>query len=125
ISFAMVYTDNPTREGILDAFRSRHVYGATDNIILDVHMGQHFMGDDFALTKAEPIRVKGRGTRSVKKAIILRDSKEIYTTEPGRAEVDFEFTDRSPGAGRHYYYVRLEQDDGMLAWSSPFFVTYR
>ena len=125
ISFAMVYTDNPTREGILDAFRSRHVYGATDNIILDVRMGQHFMGDDFTLAKPQPIRVKGRGTQAVKKATILRDSKEIYSTQPGRPEVDFEFIDKSSPGGRHYYYVRLEQDDGMLAWSSPFFVTYR
>ena len=45
----MVYTADRTRQGILDAIRKRHTYGATDNIILDVRMGEHFMGDEFAL----------------------------------------------------------------------------
>ena len=52
ISYAMVYTDDPTRQGILDAIRKRHTYGAMDNIILDVRMGEHFMGDEFPLSKA-------------------------------------------------------------------------
>jgi hypothetical protein len=125
ISYAMVYTDDPTRQGILDAFRSRHVYGAMDNIILDVHMGAHFMGDEFALAKAEPIRVQARGTRAVKRVTILKDSREIYSVQPGGREVHFEFTDRNSLSGRHYYYVRLVQEDDMVAWSSPFFVTYR
>ena len=43
--------DDASRQGILDAIRKRHTYGATDNIILDVRMGEHFMGDDFALSK--------------------------------------------------------------------------
>jgi len=60
-SYAMVYTAWPTRQGILDAIRRRHTYGATDNILLDVRMGEHFMGDEFTVTEALPIRVKVRG----------------------------------------------------------------
>jgi hypothetical protein len=56
---------------------------------------------------------------------VLKDSKEIYTTAPGKQDVDFTFTDQAAGSGQHYYYVRLEQEDGMVAWSSPFFVSYR
>ena len=52
ISYAMVYTDDPTRQGILNAIRKRHTYGAMDNIILDVRMGDHFMGDEFQFSKA-------------------------------------------------------------------------
>jgi hypothetical protein len=121
----MVYTDDLTRQGILDAFRKRHTYGATDNIILDTRMGNHFMGDEFSLNRPEPIRVKARGTRQVQKVSVLKDSQEIYTTSPQNQNVDFAFTDRQAGSGAHTYYVRLEQEDGMVAWSSPFFVTYR
>ena len=39
ISYAMVYTDDVRRQGILDAIRKRHTYAAMDNIILDVRMG--------------------------------------------------------------------------------------
>ena len=43
ISFAMVYTEEPTREAIFEAIKKRRTYGATDNIILEVRMGEHFM----------------------------------------------------------------------------------
>ena len=50
---------------------------------------------------------------------------EIYSTAPGKKDVEFSFADREASKGFHHYYVRLEQEDGMVAWSSPFFVTYR
>jgi len=125
LSYAMVYTDDYTRQGILDAIHKRHTYGAMDNIILDVRMGNHFMGDEFQLSKAQAIHVKARATKNVKKVDVIKDSKVVYSTEPGKPNVDFQFTDNDSVAGRHYYYVRLQQEDGMLAWSSPFFINYQ
>jgi hypothetical protein len=125
ISYAMVYTDNPSRQGILDAIRKRHTYGAMDNIILDVRMGQHFMGDEFTLAQAQPIRVKARGTRAVARVDIIKDGKVAYSATPNQQNVDFQFTDKGSVSGRHYYYVRVQQDDKLVAWSSPFFVNYK
>ncbi len=125
ISYAMVYTDTPTRQGILDAIRKRHTYGAMDNIILDVRMGDWFMGDEFALSRALPIQVKARGTAPIARVDVIKDSKVIYTAEPKKQDVALEYTDRGDVGGRHYYYVRVQQDNGLAAWSSPFFVNYR
>ena len=124
ISYAMVYTSDVSRQGILNAIHKRHTYGAMDNIIMDVRMGTHFMGDEFALATALPLHVKARGTRAVKKVEIIKDSKVVYSTTPNKATVDFQFTDKDSVSGRHFYYVRLTQDDGMLAWSSPMFINY-
>jgi hypothetical protein len=124
LSYAMVYTDDYTRAGILDAIHKRHTYGAMDNIIMDVRMGNHFMGDEFQLSKPQAIKVKARATRAVAKVEIIKDSKVVYSTTPGKADVDFQFTDNESVSGRHFYYVRLQQDDGKLAWSSPFFINY-
>ncbi len=124
ISYAMVYTDDFSRQGILDAIRKRHTYGATDNIILDVRMGEHFMGDEFGLEEALPLRVKVVGPRKIVKVDIIKDNEIIYSTAPGRREVDFEFTDTSGVGGRHFYYVRAQQEDRMIAWSSPMFINY-
>ena len=125
-SYAMVYTSSFTREGILDAIRRRHTYGATDNIILDVRMGDHFMGDRFRAAKALPIRVRVRGTAEVDKVHIIRDGGVLYTHRPGGPEADFQFSDTDfGGAGSaHYYYVRVEQTDGQVAWGSPMWVDY-
>jgi hypothetical protein len=125
ISYAMVYTPDISRQGVLDGIRKRHTYGATDNIIMDVRMGDYFMGDEFALKKALPIHVKARGTRNVVKVEVIKDSEVIYTTEPKSPNVDFQFVDKGDVAGRHYYYIRLMQDDEMIAWSSPFFINYK
>ena len=44
ISYAMVYTADTSRQGILDAIRKRHTYGAMDNIVMEVRMGDALHG---------------------------------------------------------------------------------
>ncbi len=126
ISYAMVYTDDPTREGILNAFRKRHTYGATDNILLEVRMGEHFMGDLVSSSgPLPPIRVKARGTAVILKVDMLKDGKVIHSEEPNQQEVSLNYQEANTDGGRHYYYVRLLQKDGMIAWSSPLFVNWK
>ncbi len=57
---------------------------------------------------------------------MIRNNKYIYSNEPKSAEVDLRFTDGEPLEGQvGYYYVRVEQADGNLAWASPMWITYR
>ena len=125
-SYAMVYTTSFTRQGVLDAIRRRHTYGATDNIILDVRMGNHFMGDRFRASDAQPLRVRVRGTGEIARVHILRDGQLAHTHRPAEQEADFEYTDADFGGtgSSHYYYVRVEQADGQVAWGSPLWVDY-
>ena len=71
------------------------------------------------------MRVKVRGTRAIAKVDIIKDSNVIYSTQPKRQNVGFEYTDKGSVRGRHYYYVRVLQDDQMIAWSSPMFINYK
>ena len=125
ISYAMVYTPDTSRESIHDAIRQRRTYGATDNIILDFRVGDHFMGEDFTTSGRQPIHVRVRGTGEVSAVHLIRDAAYIYQVKPGKQEVEFEYVDNDAGSGEHWYYVRVEQEDGELAWSSPIWVTYR
>ena len=45
--------------------------------------------------------------------------------EPGRSRVGLFFLETDPTPGTHFYYVRLHQADGHVAWSSPIWITYR
>ena len=56
---------------------------------------------------------------------VIKDNQEIYSTAPKKQNVDFEFTDKGSVKGRHFYYIRLTQEDGMIAWTSPMFINYR
>src|SRR5262249_23059220 len=120
ISYAMVYTDDTSRQGILDAIRKRHTYGAMDNIVMEVRMCRHFMGDEFPLKRAEAMKVKVLGTDSLARIDVVKDGKVVYSTQPMKREAEFEFLDNGDVSGRHYYYVRVQQANRMLAWSSPF-----
>ena len=40
-------------------------------------------------------------------------------------DAEFEYRDNDVGPGEHWYYVRVEQQNGELAWSSPIWVRYR
>jgi hypothetical protein len=125
IAYAMVYTPEATRQAIFDAIKKRHTYGATDNIILEFRLGDRFMGDDFTATTPQAIHVKVRGTGVIEAIHLIRDAKYVYKVAPGKQEAAFDFMDPAAGPGQHWYYVRVEQRNGELAWSSPIWVEYR
>lgn len=124
ISYAMVYTPGQDRQSIFEAIKKRHAYGATDNIVLEFWLGDHFMGDDFVASKREKVRVKVKGTGPVKAVHLLRDAAYIHAVKPGTKDVAFEYVDATVTPGDHWYYVRVEQENGELAWSSPIWVRY-
>ena len=124
ISYAMVYTEQPTREAIFKAIQQRHTYGATDNIILDYRMGENFMGEEFSTAQLPPLEIRVVGTRPVSQVDIIKNQQIIYTTHPNERDVALTYVDQDPTPGSSYYYVRILQDDRQIAWSSPIWVNY-
>jgi hypothetical protein len=124
ISYAIALTEDTARPTVLSAFRSRHCYAATDNIIVDVRSGDHLMGDEFEARGPVQLKVLIHGTGPIARVDIIRDFKFAYSTEPHKARVEFQWTDAERGrpAGLSWYYVRAIQDDGELAWASPIWV---
>jgi hypothetical protein len=126
ISYACLLAENFTREGLLDAIRKRHSYGATDNIILDFHARSgktsYMMGDSFSADVAPQLSVHAIGTGAIKQIDVVKNQKLVYTARPGVKEASFDYTDQDFGAGDIYYYVRVMQEDGQIAWSSPVWV---
>jgi len=126
MSYCNLWVTAPTREGILEAFRKRRVYGATDNILADVRCGEHFMGEEFSVTEPPALSVKLTGAANFAKVHVIKDGQYVYTTEPKARKVEFVWKDAAAERGRtSYYYVRGEQADGELVWVSPMWITYR
>ena len=122
ISYAMVFTEEPTRDAIFEAIKKRHTYGATDNIVLDVRMGDHFMGDEFDTSEVPPLQIRIVGTGRVAKVEVIKNENIIYTAAPDRQDVRLTFLDQEPTPGTSYYYVRMVQEDRQVAWGSPIWV---
>jgi hypothetical protein len=91
ISYTMIYTDKPTRQGIMDALRERHVYGATDNIVLDFRIGNHFMGEKFIThDPSVKLHIKIIGTGLVAHLKIIKNSTYVCDNEPKTRQVELE-----------------------------------
>ena len=126
MSFANVLTTAHTREALLDAFRKRHVYASTDNILAEFRSGDHIMGDSFSTPQPPAFQVKLSGTGPFSKVVIVKDNQYVYSVEPKKPEVSFSWRDTGakPAAKPSYYYVRGEQQNGEIVWVSPMWVTY-
>src|SRR5262249_54534559 len=131
LSYAVALVEQPTRAAILDAFKRRHTYGATDNIVLDVRCGGHLMGDQFTQKSPPALVIHVEGTAPVARLDIVRQVDRavptyVYAGKPGQRAVNLTWTDQAaqPGA-LNMYYVRIQQQDGKLAWASPLWVRYQ
>lgn len=118
-SYTMVLAPELSREAVLDAMRRRHTYAATDNVILDVTSGDSLMGDEIETREAPALDLHVVGTAPLARVEVLRDSEVVFTARPEGPSLETAWTDPSPLPGAHYYYVRVIQTDGELAWSSP------
>jgi hypothetical protein len=126
MSYAVVLTDDLSAKGIIDAFKKRHSYAATDNIIVDVRCGKQIMGDIFETKDRPTLDIVVHGTAPIAKLHIVRSNKYVYSDAPKKADAKLRYTDADAQPGQSYfYYVRIEQTDGNLAWSSPMWITYR
>ena len=123
VSYAVLLAEDTTREAILNAIRARHAYAATDNIILDVRSGDHIQGDIFTAEGRPKIEVRVEGTAPVDKIEIVKNNKFVFSDHPKKASVRLTYEDSSAAPGESYYYVRVQQADGQMAWSSPMWIT--
>lgn len=125
ISYCVILAERNDRAAVMEALRQRHCYGATDNIILDVQSGSHLMGDEFATSQAPVLAITAIGLQPLARVDILKDSEIAHTFKPGQPEFHASWVDPHPLAGVHYYYVRVQQADGELAWGSPLWIDYQ
>lgn len=113
------------REGILEALRTRRTYATTGaRIVVEFTAGDVAMGGVLP-TAGE---VKGRfvihGTNIVSAATVFRGDlgdqsiRVVLAEVPGVMDVALDWRDPSPPA-RGFYYLRVEQVDGEMAWTSP------
>ena len=122
-SYGMIYVDEVATESILEGIRARRAYAATDNILVDFRVDGHLMGESYSTSGQPTISVKVVGTGPIEKVEVIKDNRYVHTHEArGALEVDFEYRDNTPGISGNYYYVRVEQRDGELAWASPIWV---
>jgi len=129
MSYANMLVTDISREGILQAFKSRRGYASTDNILADlrctVNGRDHLMGEAFTSPGPPRLKIMIHGTAPIAKVVVVRNNEIVWTHTPdaGTAKLDIEWADNQPVTGKEsYYYVRGEQTDGEIVWLSPMWI---
>ena len=115
-----------TREGIWEALQERKVYATSgDRIILGFWIGETMMGQIHNPEKETPVTMKvyAVGKFSIERVDIVKNNEDIYSEFfRGKEEILLNFSDKSPPRHGDFYYARITQQNGTMAWSSPIWI---
>ena len=124
-SFACVWSDKPTREGIFRSMQARRTFGATAKIVLKVTAGDHWMGEIFTAKKMPTIQIEAHGSSDISTIDVLMDGKVAKSFNCQGTEAKLSYEPAGSLTGQHIFFVRLQQTDGNHAWSSPLWIEVR
>jgi hypothetical protein len=132
---AALLTDDLSREGVREALRARRVYATNGpRILLHVTLDGLPMGSlvepgaatDPPGPDEHRLIVLALGPRPIVAADLVRSGEIVESIEIAGVERLFRVETTLPRlAPGEYFYVRVFQDDGGAAWSSPFFAGRR
>ena len=126
ISFGGIYAKDFTRKGLFDAMDARRTVAATDKIYMEFSCSGHMMGEIFDISEKPSLTISVRGTAPLRAVTLIRNEANYKVfSAAGKPDLDVTFTDPSPLRGENRYYVRVEQTDGNMGWTSPVWVTYK
>ncbi|MDP1879649.1 MAG: DUF3604 domain-containing protein [Parachlamydiaceae bacterium] len=131
-----------TKEAMMEAIYQRSCYATTgERIIVGLYLAGVPMGKEIS-TAEKPGLVMNRhlsgyvaGTTKLKTVEIIRNGKVIHSYQPNNYSLEFAYDDLTPlekvtistkdkKPPFAYYYLRVIQEDGHIAWSSPIWVDY-
>jgi hypothetical protein len=137
-----VLCDRLTRQSIFEAIYNRHCYATTgERIVINLLLAGHPMGTELSTSTKPGLHVNRHlsgcvaGTDVLKKVELIRNGDVLKTYTPKSHFLDFEYDDleelskvclKAPEGGGLFvfYYLRVTQADGHMAWSSPVWVDW-
>ena len=136
-----VYSKDNTRDSIFEALYNRRCYGTTGpRIIADFQVNGSQMGSELSvrehasLAHSRTIAVSVHGTDRIARIEIVRNNEDVHVVQPNQLDASLEWTDTEPLSqinlppAEHssqpftFYYVRITQADGEMAWLSPVWI---
>ena len=122
-----VYSSELTREAIWEAFRKRQVYGTSGpKIILNFRVADSPMGSEVTWPASKgpiAIAIRAVGCDEIEMVEIIRNGEPVFQEKGEGPFIQFLLDDPQPPPGTSWYYARILQKDGNMAWSSPVWVT--
>ena len=122
-----VLLDKPlTRENVWDALKARRNFAtAGEKYYLEFSINEYPMGSKITVNEPPILQFEARSV-DILYAYIIRNNNELFITGSiGAGRFGYHgLEDETIEPGENYYYVRVEYEDGTVAWSSPIWVEY-
>ena len=123
-----IYARTLTRESVWKALTRRNVYATSGvRIIVSFSINGHTMGEIVESADRSEIReLAGEviGTDDLQKITVIKNGFDLYSIKGDGIRSTLYYTDRITSSGNDFYYLRVEQKDGEMAWSSPIWFTH-
>ena len=135
-----ILAEEQTRESLFSALYNRRCYATTgERIVVGFFLAGAFMGSELN-TKNKPGLVYNRyisgyvaGVTPIASIEFIRNGSVIHTMHPKEPHLEFSFDDSEsiaevmfPAVGEKmpfvYYYLRVTQENGHIAWTSPIWI---
>ena len=126
-----VLAEDLSRESIWDGLWNHRTYATTGSrMIIDLAMreeGQDPVGMGQTLpvvSSAKPLQlhVEVAGTDKISRLVVVKGGTEVFSQSFDKEIVVLDWKDVETPTESTFYYVRIEQNDGHLAWTSPVWV---
>jgi hypothetical protein len=110
-----------TREAVFEALADRRCYATSGaKIGMWFEVSGRPMGEEIPVTESVPFRLVVQATAEIESLALVTNNGQEIPLEAGSMNVDAHGTLPAPPDGRWaYYYARIIQVDGHVAWSSP------
>jgi hypothetical protein len=131
-----------TRDALFEALQKRSCYATTgEKILVGINLAGAQMGQELD-SKAKPGLYYNRhitgyvaGIKSIAKIELIRNGQVVHELHAHQNHLDFAWDDAEdvrqfayvPEDGKMpfaYYYLRVTQEDGHMAWSSPIWIDF-
>ena len=123
---AAVYCEELTRTALLKELRARSTYATSGpRLLLSANLEGQPMGSRVKPRSGEAaLSLKLHGQAPIEELELVRSGAVITKLKLPEPALDLEHTFHLKDLGEgEYFYVRIRQSDGGLAWSSPWFIT--
>lgn len=130
-----------TREAIWDALWNHRVVATSGpRMLLNYTLSGQPMGSELSaagspeLTRQRRLEIEFHGTESIKQIDVIRNNQVVHSVSPDGLDAKVQWTDEQPLSDAllpaaqwcdHpfcFYYVRVVQTDGEVAWASPVWI---
>lgn len=117
-----IYSDENESKKLWNNLYNRHTYATTGSrILLNFTANGVPMGSEIKVDENIKFKISVLGTDKIKKIEIIKNNQVIFYLNPKEKKVNTFFECKKDEC-ESYYYLRVEQFDNHIAWSSPIWI---